>query len=49
MNPKTQQYLMVHSDISFTINVHTHISFDDAEKELSKLEEFRKALAEIEK
>lgn len=28
------QYLMGHSDISVTMNVYTHISFDDAEEEL---------------
>lgn len=40
---------MGHSDISVTMNVYTHISFDDAEEEFRKLEEFRKAQAEIEK
>ena len=40
---------MGHSDISVTMNVYTHISFDDAEEELRKLEEFRKEQAEIEK
>ena len=49
MNPKTLQYLMGHSDISVTMNVYTHIGFDDAEEELRKLEEFSKAQAEIEK
>ena len=49
MNPKTLQYLMGHSDISVTMNVYTHISFDDAEAELRKMEEARKAQAEIEK
>lgn len=49
MNPKTLQYLMGHSDISVTMNVYTHISFDDAEEELKRMEEFRKAQAEIEK
>ena len=43
------QYLMGHSDISVTMNVYTHISFDDAEEELKRMEEFRKAQAEIEK
>ena len=47
MNPKTLQYLMGHSDISVTMNVYTHISFDDAEEELKRMEEFRKAQAEI--
>ena len=37
------------SDISVTMNVYTHIGFDDAEEELKRMEEFRKAQAEIEK
>lgn len=49
MNPKTLQYLMGHSDISVTMNVYTHIGFDDAEEELKKMEEFQKAQEEIEK
>ena len=49
MNPKTLQYLMGHSDISVTMNVYTHYSFDDAEEELKRLEEFRKAQVEVEK
>lgn len=49
MNPKTLQYLMGHSDISVTMNVYTHINFDDAEEELRRMEEFRKAQAEMEK
>ncbi len=40
---------MGHSDISVTMNVYTHIGFDDAEEELRRMEEFRKAQAEIEK
>lgn len=49
MNPKTLQYLMGHSGISVTMNVYTHISFDDAEEELRRMEEFRKAQAEVDK
>ena len=49
MNPKTLQYLMGHSDISVTMNVYTHIGFDDVEEELKRMEDFRKAQAEIEK
>ena len=49
MNPKTLQYLMGHSDISVTMNVYTHIGFDDAEEELKRMEEFWKAQSEIEK
>lgn len=48
MNPKTLHYLMGHSDISVTMNVYTHIGFDDAEEELKRMEEFRKARAEVE-
>mgnify|MGYP002405781179 FL=1 len=40
---------MGHSDISVTMNVYTHINFDDAEEELRRMEEFRKAQAEIDK
>ena len=38
---------MGHSDISVTMNVYTHIGFDDAEEELKRMEEFRKAPAEV--
>ena len=31
------------------MNVYTHIGFDDAEEELKRMEEFRKAQTEIEK
>jgi len=48
INPKTLHYLMGHSDISVTMNVYTHIGFDDAEEELKRMEEFRKAQAEVE-
>lgn len=34
---------------SVTMNVYTHINFDDAEEELRRMEEFRKAQAEVEK
>ena len=37
-----------HSDISVTMNVYTHIGFNDAEEELKRMEEFRKAQAEVE-
>ena len=30
------------------VNVYTHIGFDDAEEELKRMEEFRKAQAEVE-
>ena len=47
MNPKTLQYLMGHSDISVTMNVYTHVNFDDAEEELKCMESFRLAQKEI--
>ena len=47
MNPNTLQYPMGHSDISITMNVYTHIWFDDAEEELKRIEEYEKAQAEI--
>ena len=37
MNPKTLQYLMGHSDIGVTLNVYTHVNFDDAKAEIAKL------------
>ena len=39
---------MGHSDISVTMNVYTHIGFDDAEEELKRMEEFSKAQGEVE-
>ena len=47
MNPNTLQYLMGHSDISVTMNVYTHVNFDDAEEELKRMESFRLAQKEI--
>lgn len=37
MNPKTLQYLMGHADIGVTLNTYTHVKFDDAVAEVSKL------------
>ena len=37
-----------HSGISVTMNVYTHIGFDDGEEELKWMEKFKKAQAEIE-
>jgi len=34
---------MGHSDIGVTMNVYTHLGLEDAEEELCKMEEFRKA------
>ena len=37
MNHKTLQYIMGHSDSSVTLNVYTHVQFDDAQAELLRM------------
>ena len=37
MNPKTLQYIMGHSDISVTLNTYTHLGFDDALEEMTRI------------
>lgn len=37
MNPKTLQYLMGHSEIGVTLDVYTHVSFEDARDEVEKI------------
>ena len=37
MNPKTLQYIMGHSDISVTLNTYSHVGFEDAKEELSRV------------
>lgn len=37
MNPKTLQYIMGHRDISVTLNIYTHLNYDDAEEEMQKV------------
>ena len=39
VSPKTLQYLMGHADIATTLNVYTHLKYDDVEKEMRGLEE----------
>ena len=39
---------MGHSDISVTMNVYTHIGFDDAEEELKRMEDLQNARKELE-
>lgn len=34
MNPKTLQYIMGHSDIGVTLNIYTHIGYEDAVEEM---------------
>ena len=37
INPKTLQYIMGHSDISVTLNAYSHVGFEDAREELSRV------------
>lgn len=37
MNPKTLQHIMGHSDIGVTLNTYTHVQYEDAKKEMSKM------------
>ena len=37
INPKTLQYIMGHSDISVTLNTYSHVGFEDAREELSRV------------
>ena len=39
MNPKALQYIMGHSDISVTLNTYSHVGFEDAKEELSRVAE----------
>ena len=39
MNPKTLQYILGHSDISVTLNTYSHVGFEDAKEELSRVAE----------
>ena len=46
MNPKTLQYLMGHSEISVTMDVHTHMGLDDAKDKIIRLKELEDARKE---
>ena len=37
MNPKTLQYLMGHSDISVTLNIYTHVNYEDIREEMLRV------------
>lgn len=41
MNPKTLQYIMGYSDIGITLNTYTHLGFDDAKEEMTRISESR--------
>lgn len=45
MNPKTLQKIMGHSDIGVTLNVYTHVDFEDVQKEMQEVQkEIRKEI-----
>ena len=37
MNPKTLQYLMGHPDISVTLNIYTHVNYEDIREEMLRV------------
>ena len=37
MNSKTLQYLMGHADIGTTLNVYTHVNFEDAKAQIEMM------------
>lgn len=49
MNPKTQQYLMGHSDIGVTLNTYTHLGLEDVQDELGRIAEIENARREMDK
>ena len=44
MDVKTLQYLMGHSDVSVTLNIYTHASYDRAAEQMAKLIDIRDAV-----
>ena len=38
MLPKQLQYIAGHSDISTTLNIYTHVNFEDAKSEVERLD-----------
>lgn len=43
MNPKTLQYIMGHSDIGVTLDTYTHLGFDDALDEMTRISKEKNA------
>lgn len=41
MDIKTLQYLMGHSDVSVTLNIYTHASYEIAAKQMAKIVDFK--------
>lgn len=47
MNPKTLQYIMGHADISVTLNVYTHLGFEEASDEMNRIAKENKKKSNI--
>ena len=47
MNPKTLQYIMGHSDIGVTLNTYTHLGFDDAMEEMTRISKGKRANSDV--
>ena len=47
MNPKTLQYIMGHSDIGVTLNTYTHLGFDDALEEMTRISKGKNANSDV--
>lgn len=46
MSPKALQYLMGHSEIETTLNVYTHLKYEDAKEEFEKLQKRERKAAD---
>ena len=46
MSPKALQYLMGHSEIETTLNVYTHLKYEDAKEEFEKLQKQERKAAD---
>lgn len=49
MDLKSLQYLMGHSDVSVTLNVYTHTSYEKAQADMAKIETFSEILPPLRK
>lgn len=49
MAPKTLQYIMGHADISVAMNAYTHLVFEEASEEVSRIakEKSKKSIREV--
>jgi len=45
MRPKTLQKLLGHAGINTTMNLYVHVTDDEKQREIEKLEEYEKQMA----